>query len=190
MDLVSPGTVGPVYKLQPFDLVQVSVYGEEDLASEQRISDNGTVSMPLLGEVEIGGLKVNSAAKKIEQAFIDGEYIRRPVVTISIAEFSPKTVTVLGQVEEPGSVTIPPGKNGLPLQVAIAGAGGFTGTAKMTEVHVTRGGAERNGDGSGDESNFIVVNVDKILESVGEADGADPVVVYPDDIVFVPRRVF
>jgi protein involved in polysaccharide export with SLBB domain len=178
--------VGSAYALEPFDLVRVSVYGQEDLETEQRISDKGTLSMPLLGEIEVGGLNVPDAAKKIEQAFIDREFIRSPVVTISVMEFAPKVVTVLGQVEEPGPVTIPPGRNGIPLQVAIAGAGGFTGTAKISEVRVTRAGKRA----SGDESNFIVVNADKILESLDNAEDTDPVTVFPDDIVFVPRRVF
>ena len=173
-----------VYKLSPFDLLKVTVYGEKDLDSEQRISDKGMLSVPLVGEVSVGGLTVSAAAQKIERSFVEQEYLRNPIVTISIKDFAPKVVTVLGEVESPGSIEIPPGRNGIPVQIAIAEAGGFTGTAKTTEVNVTRATAV-----SGSRSR-AVVNVDKILKSKGSSAGASGFFVYPDDVIFVPRRVF
>ncbi len=185
INAIFAGSNETYYQLSPFDLVDVSVYGEDDLATEQRISDNGELSIPLLGNVKVGGLTVSAAAKLIEKSFIEAEYLRKPVVTISIKEFAPKTVTVMGQVEKPGSIEISPGRNGIPLPVAIAEAGGFTGTAKTTEVRITRGGGA-----SGAESNFIIVNAAKLLESTSKVEERDVFIVYPDDIVFVPRRVF
>ena len=173
-----------VYQLSPFDLLKVTVYGENDLDSEQRISDKGMLSVPLLGEVSVGGLTVSSAAKRIESAFVSQQYLRHPIITISIIEFAPKLVTVLGEVKSPGSVEIPPGRNGIPVQIAIAGAGGFTGTAKTSGVNVTRAAA-----GKGKKIR-TVVNVDKILKSRGGSSTALGFSVRPDDVVFVPRRVF
>lgn len=174
-----------VYKLSPFDLVLFSVYGQEELGSEQRITDQGHLSIPLLGEVAVGGLTVSEAANLIEASFVKEEYLRRPVITISIKEFAPKVVTVLGEVEKPGSVEIPPGRNGIPVQIAIAGAGGFTGTAKITEVRVSAGSSERGG-----QSQSMVVNMSKLLDSKAELKEGDLFMVHPDDIIFVPRRVF
>lgn len=173
-----------VYKLSPFDLLRVTVYGEEDLESEQRISDKGMLSVPLVGEVPVGGLTVSEASKEIERSFVENQYLRNPIVTISIKEFAPKVVTVLGEVESPGSIEIPPGRNGIPIQIAIAGAGGFTGTAKTAEVNITRAAALTG------EKVSVVVNVDKILKSSGKNVPQDGYLVRPDDVVFVPRRVF
>ncbi len=173
-----------VYKLSPFDLLKVTVYGEKDLDSEQRISDKGMLSVPLIGEVPVGGLTVSAAAQKIERSFVEQQYLRNPIITISIKEFASKVVTVLGEVESPGSIEIPPGRNGIPVQIAIAGAGGFTGTAKTTEVNVTRAAAVAGSSGR------AVVNVDKILKSKGSSAPKSGFLVYPDDVIFVPRRVF
>ena len=112
-----------VYKLSPFDLVKVSVYGQDDLACEQRISDKGILSMPLLGGILVGNSTVSEAEDLVEQVFVQQQYLRNPVVSISIQEFAPKMVTILGEVEQPGAIAIPPGQNGVPLLVAVAGAG-------------------------------------------------------------------
>ena len=172
-----------VYKLSPFDLVRVSVYGEDDLACEQRISDKGILSMPLLGGILVGNSTVSEAEDLVEQVFVQQQYLRNPVVSISIQEFAPKMVTILGEVEQPGAIAIPPGQNGVPLLVAVAGAGGFTGTAKLTQVRVTRasrGAATQQID---------IVNAGKLLDSI-ETGQSRSMVVHPDDIVFVPKRVF
>ncbi len=172
-----------VYKLSPFDLVKVSVYGEDDLQCEQRISDKGILSMPLLGGVQVGGYTVSEAEELVERAFVQQQYLRNPVVSISIERFAPKIVTVLGEVEKPGPVEIPHGRNGIPLLVAVAGAGGFTGTAKLTQVRVTRASY-------GVSSKQIeIVNAGDLLDSI-KAGKTAAIFVHPDDIVFVPRRVF
>ena len=171
------------YLLSPFDRLSISVYGQEELKSEQRVSDQGAVSIPLLGEISVGGLTVSSAQRTIEKAFIEQRYLVKPVVTISIEEFSPKLVTVLGEVSEPGSIVIPEGRNGLPIQVAIAEAGGFTGAAQKNDVQVKLAG-NRKGQR---KTATIIVNVGEILNANS---GGDGYVVGPDDIIFVPRRLF
>lgn len=172
-----------VYLLSPVDKLAISVYGEPDLSSEQRISDQGTVSIPLLGETRIGGLTVSDAQKQIEAAFTAQRYLVKPVVTISIEAFSPKVVTVLGEVEKPGSIAIPEGRNGLPIQVAIAEAGGFTGAAQKTEVQLKRAALPGAGAGSSQ-----VVNVSALLQSNSKQKNS--VLAGPDDVIFVPRRLF
>ena len=172
-----------VYKLSPFDLVKVSVYGQDDLACEQRISDKGILSMPLLGGILVGNSTVSEAEDLVEQVFVQQQYLRNPVVSISIQEFAPKMVTILGEVEQPGAIAIPPGQNGVPLLVAVAGAGGFTGTAKLTQVRVTR--ASRGAV----PQQIDIVNAGKLLDSI-ETGQSRSMVVHPDDIVFVPKRVF
>ena len=183
-ELTIDPAVEVVYRLSAFDLLKITVYGQDDLYSEQRISDKGMLSVPLLGEISVGGLTVSEAAKRIEHAFVAQQYLRHPIVTISILDFAPKVVTVLGEVESPGSVEIPPGRNGIPVQIAIAGAGGFSGTAKSSEVRVTRATAQKGKPLS------EVVNVDKLLNTKVSRSSTLACSVHPDDVVFVPRRVF
>jgi polysaccharide export outer membrane protein len=175
-----------VYLLSPFDQVAISVYGQSDLDSRQRISDKGEVSVPLLGNVAVGGLSVSDAQKLIESTFIRERYLVKPVVTISIDEFSPKVVTVLGEVQKPGSIKIPPGRNKLPIQIVIAETGGFTGAAQKTEVHVNR----ESDDVNATKKKTIKVNISSLLETSGKGGDNNVFFVQPDDIVFVPRRLF
>lgn len=182
----------PVYKLSPFDKVSLSVHGEPDLSTEQLITDAGEVRVPLLGPVEVGGLTVADGSALIERAFVEQKYLRKPVVTLSIKDFSPKTLTVLGEVERPGTIEIPPGQNGLPIQIAIAEAGGFGGSAKTNALVVTRANPVAG------EPTMDKVDVDKLLQSSGVASSKEGVplssqigyIVKAGDVVFVPRRVF
>ncbi len=172
------------YLLSPFDTVGIAVYGQPDLAIEQRISDTGFVSMPLLGNIEIGGLTVQQAQSKVRRALIEEELLREPMVTLAIEEFSPKQVTLLGQVNQPGSVILPSGANYIAIESAIAMAGGFTGTARRTRVRVTRY------DSDAERERVFRVNIDEILE---DRDGEFSITsfrVYPGDIIFVPQRLF
>ncbi|MGJ8651556.1 MAG: polysaccharide biosynthesis/export family protein [Opitutaceae bacterium] len=182
----------PVYKLSPFDKIGLSVHGEPDLSTEQLITDAGDVRVPLLGPVKVGGLTVAEGTALIERAFVDQKYLRNPVVTLSIEEFAPKTLTVLGEVEKPGTIEIPPGQNGLPIQIAVAEAGGFAGSAKTSALVVTRANPA-TGQPAMDR-----VDVDELLQSNGAApkkEGTSPpatagYMVRAGDVVFVPRRVF
>jgi protein involved in polysaccharide export with SLBB domain len=175
-----------LYLLSPFDQVSISVYGQPDLSSRQRISDRGAISVPLVGDISVGGRSVFQAQKLIEHTFVEQRYLVKPIVTISIDEFSPKVVTVLGEVERPGSIEIPPGRNNLAIQIVIAEAGGFTGAAHKTEVHVSR----EDNQNSSTNKKTIEVDVSAMLESSGKGLRSNVFFVQPDDIVFVPRRLF
>ena len=183
-DTATDSYVSSAYLLSPVDMLMVSVYGQPDLDSQQRISDAGKVSIPLLGETTIGGLTVSAAQKKIEADFISKQFLVRPIVTISIIEFSPKVVTVLGEVERPGSIKIPAGRNSLSVQVAIAEAGGFTGAAQKTEVQVQR--ASTTSELESPET--LIVNVSELLQASDRPKKLT--LAGPDDIIFVPRRLF
>src|SRR5688572_19982225 len=62
----SAATGSASYQLSPHDLVQVSVFQEEDLGAVQRLSDNGTIDLPLIGEVKLSGQSLQEAARTIE----------------------------------------------------------------------------------------------------------------------------
>ena len=182
----SSGSSSSLYLLSSFDKVSISVYGQQDLSSSQCISDEGAVSVPLLGDILVAGSTVSQAQKLIERAFIEQLYLVNPVVTISIDEFSPKVVTVLGEVEKPGSIEIPPGRNNLPIQVLIAEAGGFSGAAQKTEVHVNRETLQIDAF----KKKTIIVDISAMLEMSGDGLVNNVFFVQPGDIVFVPRRLF
>jgi polysaccharide export outer membrane protein len=106
--------------LGPSDVVKISVYGNPDLSLETRISQAGTISFPLLGQVEIGGLAVAAAETKIAGLLVSGGFVRKPQVNILVTSQQSQLVSVLGQVNKPGRYPVD-GKQGLIDILALAG---------------------------------------------------------------------
>src|SRR3954469_21513062 len=67
----------PEYRLGPGDKVRVTVYGEESMGGEFLIGGAGKVALPLVGEVQAGGLTTGEFQKEVEAALRDG-YLRDP----------------------------------------------------------------------------------------------------------------
>lgn len=91
--------------LKPGDVVRVSVYGQDDLETTVRISQDGNISFPLIGEVSLQGLSVRAAEQRLEQRLAGGQFVTNPQVTIFVEERFSTTgelVTVLGAVNRPG----------------------------------------------------------------------------------------
>lgn len=172
------------YPLQPFDQVAVQVFQQSELSASQRISDVGTVALPLVGEIKIAGLTTTEAQRTIASAYIDQEYLVNPIVTVTIVSFTPQTVTVLGELGGGGQVSFPDGVQKLPIQEVVAKAGDFSDIAKSTEVRI-----ERRIPGQ-DEPKIFIVDVKKIIESTKNNQAVDTFMVQPGDIIFVPRRAF
>jgi polysaccharide export outer membrane protein len=118
------------------DMVRVTVYKEDDMTTEARISKTGDIALPLLGNVHIAGETVAEAVADIHDR-LDKDYIINPHVTLTIMEYAPQWVTVLGEVQKPSQVAIPP-EGGLDLMGAIALAGGYSRTADPANITVVR----------------------------------------------------
>ncbi len=93
------------YLLGPGDVLKISVYENDDLATLARVNYNGFVTMPLLGQVNVADLKPSDAAAKITELLADG-YIINPQVDILVQEFRVKKVTVLGHVNQAGLIQL------------------------------------------------------------------------------------
>ncbi len=124
------------YILAPNDLVDVKVFQEDDLESKVRISRNGTVTLPLIGEVKIGGRTPQEAARTVREALAKG-YLINPQVTVNVVNFAKYRVTVLGQVQKPGSYDFP-NREKLTLLEAIGLAGGYTRGADPSRILAKR----------------------------------------------------
>lgn len=172
------------YPLKPFDQVSVKIYQQPDLSSTQRISDIGTIALPLVGELKIAGLTTSEAQRKIAKSYIDQEYLVKPIITVHIDNFTSQTVTVLGEVSSPGQVVLPDGTQEMAVQQIIAMAGDFSDIAKKTEVRIERRVPNRK------DPEVFVVDVRNIIESTESDAGVDTFRIRPGDIIFVPRRAF
>lgn len=91
------------YILGPGDVIKITVYDNDDLVTVARVSDDGYILMPLLGQVKVEGQSVNQAAGHIGDLLADG-YLINPQVNIFVQEFRSKKAIVLGLVNKPGLI--------------------------------------------------------------------------------------
>ncbi len=118
------------------DMIRITVFQEDDLTTETRISKSGSIIFPLIGEVQMDGRTVDEVTSEIRQR-LDKDYLVNPHVTLVILDFARQWVTVLGEVQKPGQVEFP-AEGGLDLLGAIALAGGYTRIADPSHVLVRR----------------------------------------------------
>ncbi|GKQ58255.1 hypothetical protein QMTAC487_21150 [Sphaerotilus sp. FB-3] len=111
------------YVLGPGDVVRVSVYQNQDLTLETRITESGAISYPLLGQVRLGGLSVPQAEKVIADGLKNGNFVRQPQVSILVTQVRGNQASVLGMVNRPGRYPIE--QNGMRLSELLATAGGI-----------------------------------------------------------------
>lgn len=90
------------YRLGPGDTIGVMVFQNPDLSLDARVAESGGVSYPLIGAVQLGGLTLPEAEKKIADALRRGGFVRQPQVTIVLRQVRGHQVAVLGQVNRPG----------------------------------------------------------------------------------------
>jgi polysaccharide export outer membrane protein len=84
------------------DLIEMSVFDTPELSGKLRVSNTGEVALPLVGRLQVAGMKAEEAASLIRQKFVDGGYLRDPQVTVFIAEYATQNVSVVGEVKNPG----------------------------------------------------------------------------------------
>lgn len=129
-------TVSSTYTLSPYDVIDVSVYGEEDLHTRARLGADGTALFPLVGTVDLGGKTVAEATDLLQKRYAQG-FVKDPHILVTVLEYRKSTFSILGQVVRPGIYEIPEGTH-MSIVDAILMAGGFTRTAAQNNVRVKR----------------------------------------------------
>lgn len=127
------------YNLGPGDAIRIAVYQNPDLTLETRISESGFISYPLLGRVQLAGLRVDQAEKAIADGLLRGNFIKNPQVTVIVLQVRGNQASVLGQVNRPGRYPLEAA--GLKLSDLIAIAGGISpGGSDIVTLTGTRNG--------------------------------------------------
>lgn len=98
----APVAVQQDYRLGAGDAIGVQVYQSPDLSVDARVSETGVISYPLVGSVQLGGLTISEAEKKIADALRTGGFVKAPQVNIVLRQVRGNQVSVLGQVSRPG----------------------------------------------------------------------------------------
>ena len=73
-----------LYRIGPGDVIRITVYQSPDLSLETRISENGAISYPLLGQVTLGGMTVSAAEAHLAEALRKGELVKNPQVMMAV----------------------------------------------------------------------------------------------------------
>lgn len=154
------------------DVLRISVYGSPDLATETRVSDSGTITMPLVGQVPVGGMPVPAAEKKIAALLDGGGFVKKAQVNILVTSIQSQQVSVLGQVNRPGRYPMD-GKRSLMDALAQAGGIGPDGGDTVTLIRT------RNG-----KTTSETIDIIKMVQS---GDFARDYQLAPNDVVFVER---
>ncbi|WP_200247845.1 polysaccharide biosynthesis/export family protein [Lamprobacter modestohalophilus] len=125
---------GADYQLGPGDKLRITVFAEPYLSGEYIVSANGSVSMPLIEPVKVGGRTLPEAEDLVEQGLRAG-FIGDPNVAIEILGYRP--FFIIGEVKSPGSY---PYVADMSVLHAVAIAGGFTARAAKQKIEIQRNG--------------------------------------------------
>ena len=128
-------------KLGIGDAIRVTVFQQPDMTTEARISEKGTVNVPLIGEQKIAGKSSAEAGKQIAAALKEGKYLKDPQVQITLVTLRSRQVSVLGQVARPG--LYPLDDTSLGITQVLAAAGGVLPTGADSAVLLRDGKQQR-----------------------------------------------
>jgi protein involved in polysaccharide export with SLBB domain len=160
--------------LGPGDVFQMQIVGEKELPQEYQIASDGTVDLPYIHTLKVAGLEPQQVSRLVRDRLVQDKILTDPSIVVSVKEYKSKSITVLGQVQKPGSFPLTPG---LTLLQAVSQAGGFTSIANKDRVNLTRqskGGRKT-----------VVLSVDAIT------DGRSPDLhLQAGDSIYVHERVF
>lgn len=168
---------GGDYVLLPSDFLQIRVFQEADLDREVSVSQNLTITLPLIGSVDVKGRTVRETETLIRELY-DRDYLVNPQVNLTVIRYAERTVNILGSVNSPGPVVFPQEK-GLTFLEAIGRAGGFSRLANKNKVRLTRTSL----DGA---KTTYTIDADKLID--GSAANSWPLQI--NDVIFVPESIF
>ena len=112
------------------DSIHIAVYRNPELTLDIRVSADGSITIPLLHSVKVGGLRISEAESIIAKGLQSGGYIQDPQVNITLIVARANSITILGLVNRPGMYPIE--NSNLHLTEALALAGGITMTTAIT----------------------------------------------------------
>jgi polysaccharide export outer membrane protein len=118
-----PFCANAAYSLGPDDVIRISVYGYDDLKTETRVSADGRITFPLIGEVPVSGKSNMELEESIAVRLIEGGFIHDAQVSVTVLEHVSQQVSVLGYVNKPGRYPLDSNSSVVDL---IAMAGGIS----------------------------------------------------------------
>jgi polysaccharide export outer membrane protein len=123
------------YSLGAGDLLKITVFDHPELLNELRVSEDGSITFPLLGEVKVAGLSAHELERALARRLGDGGFVRQPQVSVLVEDYQSQRFSVLGQVSKPGQYPLMTKTN---VMGALAAAGGPVNLVAADEANLLR----------------------------------------------------
>jgi polysaccharide biosynthesis/export protein len=158
-------------KIAPGFLLHIDVFESPDISGDFRVEEDGGISLPLAGAVRVGGLTPSEAKVTIESRLKDEQLLNHPQVTVSVRQYQPFIVPVIGEVAHPGRIELLAPHSLLDLLSQVGGETMLAG--KDVQIKHSVDGAVRTDS--------------YVYHRNGDGDSIKDVMVKPGDTVIVPR---
>lgn len=159
------------YQIQPGDVLRITVLGEDELSRDVKVSHNGKINFPLLGEVDIRNQTVQEIIRNI--TMILDRYLVNPQISVFVTQFG--AVYIYGKVNKPGAIEL---SKRITLVESLTMAGGLTDYANSKKIMVIRN--------INNKKNTIVIDINSIING-GKLE--NDLLLFPGDIIIVPERM-
>jgi len=156
------------YLIGPRDLLQIKVFGVEELSAQARVNRSGFITLPLLGAVKVSGRSITEVEHLLAD-HLGRDFLQDPHVAVFIEEYASQKVTIEGYVQSPGVFDM---EGRTTLLQAIAMAGGVVEIADTAQIFVFR-------DPYGNNRSILEFNLDEIRDG----NMADPILKGTDIVV-------
>lgn len=138
VDMAAADTADSGYRINGGDLLHISVYGEQNLNQDVAVQPDGGIAFPLVGNIDARGMTLRDLQTKIADSLRQSEYFPNLTdneVTVSMLKASGNSVSVVGQVKQPGTFVF---DTQLDVMQALSLAGGLTPFASKSKIKVLR----------------------------------------------------
>ena len=163
------------YMIGPDDVVKVTVYNHPDLTATDRVSGEGIIMLPLIGDVKLSGLTVEQAAKKISLLLSDG-FIMDPKVSVFVVEFRSRKIMIMGQVFRPGVFTLSGNTTFLELLTLAGGLTKEAGDKATIKRKPLEAGKEKEG--------LITIDLRRLID---QGDASLDVTLMDNDSIYIAK---
>jgi len=163
------------YTIGPKDLLTISVFEVPELNITVRVSEDGTITLPLLGQIKVDGLSRFDLERKLA-SLLEKNYLKNAQVTIFIKEYQSKRVSVIGAVKNPGNYELI-GKQSLLQMLSLAG--GLTEEASDRIIIIRQY--------SNEKTKSLIIDLEELML---KGNPKLNIPIYPSDIINVPVERF
>jgi polysaccharide biosynthesis/export protein len=167
----------PPMTLSAGDLLKITVFRQKDLDLEVRVPESGDFAYPLIGDVKASGRSSKEVEQEIKKR-LEEKYLHKAGITLTILQYAPRMVYVLGGVQRPGNYDYAPNRRMTVLQL-ISSAGGYSDRAYKETAQLVR--RKENGD-----REMIKFSINEVERAVARGNVEADLEVGPDDLLVIP----